>query len=1230
PSSAAVNFKNHVKTRWGTSTAAPIPDAEKDQIKQLIVRLMLSAGPKIQAQLSEAIAVIGNHDSTLKKSLLPELKKSLKNAINVNDFVSVNVRAVENLSVTMSVAGGDIVVFKQLVEAQRLCCRIFYSLNFLDLPEFFEDNADKWMNEFKNYLTVRYPVVEDSGADGLALVDGLRVAVCDNISYYMEKKELFQKYLSGFVEAVWSLLVVASVSLSRERLTVTAIKFLTIVSTSVYHALFAGDEILQQITQSIVIPNVMLREEDEERFEMNYIEFIRRDMEGSDLDTRRRIACELLRGLLDCAIYLVVFLATKKGGGASVSTDLVDVDSFFRTIIMPELQGQDVNAFPMLKAALMTNLFGALKKPESEENQYIMRCIMRVLQIADISPEVASPCITGLTTVLNRPLNNALLPSLEMILGKEVAEFFPYAFQLLAQLVDLNRPPVPPRYMQIFDILLTPDLWKKSANVPALVRLHQSFLQQAPTELTREGKLRNMLGIFNKLAPTELTREGKLRNMLGIFNKLVSSSSTEEQGFHILNPVIENLGYDVLAEYMNHIWATLFTRLQNNKTPRLVRCLIIFMSLFLVKQGAHTLVDSVNSVQANLFNAILGQFWIPTLKTITGNTEVKLSAVASAKLLCESPSLLDPAAEELWGKLLDGIVTLLSQPEEQRVEDEPEVPDFGEATGYKPPLFVFTMLFRGRFPPVITGYLSQANQAALLQLCNSYKLAIFYIIFSIQGARVSGLPVQVATSVVRVFKSTRRWSVGLSLCAGSPAVQVAAPVVRLLWVQVEFISGQCIKFRVFRDENDGKVDEGQTRVVSEYVNEVRDVNESIKENYYVGKTGMDNEMDDTEDIHGISIQKDEKEGNKASYAKIASKASLDNKLKLIPTEINEDGTEVILFDEDIVSEGSKKWELTVKLRNLPLKASTTKGISDMARRLGTPLIMDQITTNMCRVGNGRVGFARVLIDVEAVKGLPDKIEIVYKNKDGLVTGKKSVDVNYDWAPPMCFFCKELEAHYMYMAQLQEVSSDTADFGPIFDDEPVKKVKLRNLPLKSWTTKGISDVARRLGTPLIMDQITTNMCRVGNGRVGFARVLIDVEAVKGLPYKIKRVYKNKDGLVTGKKSVDVNYDWAPHMCSFYKQSNDSWIWKRLLDLGSVWSWPNEWFLKYPILSQSMYPILITKMRISWYGEQIMGILKPFLVIKLERTSELLMGMYNGGKSSGSLKIFLDKHLFYGWQ
>nr|GFD07745.1 hypothetical protein [Tanacetum cinerariifolium] len=37
--------------------------------------------------------------------------------------------------------------------------------------------------------------------------------------------------------------------------------------------------------------------------------------------------------------------------------------------------------------------------------------------------------------------------------------------------------------------------------------------------------------------------------------------------------------------------------------------------------------------------------------------------------------------------------------------------------------------------------------------------------------------------------------------------------------------------------------------------------------------------------------------------------------------------------------------------------------------------------------------------------------------------------------------QELEAHYMYIAQLQEVSPDAANSVPIFDAEPLQKMEL---------------------------------------------------------------------------------------------------------------------------------------------------------------------------------------------
>ncbi|GJS92346.1 RNA-directed DNA polymerase, eukaryota, reverse transcriptase zinc-binding domain protein [Tanacetum coccineum] len=136
----------------------------------------------------------------------------------------------------------------------------------------------------------------------------------------------------------------------------------------------------------------------------------------------------------------------------------------------------------------------------------------------------------------------------------------------------------------------------------------------------------------------------------------------------------------------------------------------------------------------------------------------------------------------------------------------------------------------------------------------------------------------------------------------------------------------------------------------------------------------------------------------------ALKLSLsENKLYQVPTSINENGDEVVVFDEELMREGSEKWKNTVygyfigcnmpiyevkynlrriwgkyglkeiivdeeglcfiKFRseegennmfNVPLEAWSTKGISTLSRR--------------------------VLVELEAAKGLPESIEINYMDK----------------------------------------------------------------------------------------------------------------------------------------------------------------------------------------------------------------------------------------------------------
>ncbi|GJY24271.1 RNA-directed DNA polymerase, eukaryota, reverse transcriptase zinc-binding domain protein [Tanacetum coccineum] len=77
----------------------------------------------------------------------------------------------------------------------------------------------------------------------------------------------------------------------------------------------------------------------------------------------------------------------------------------------------------------------------------------------------------------------------------------------------------------------------------------------------------------------------------------------------------------------------------------------------------------------------------------------------------------------------------------------------------------------------------------------------------------------------------------------------------------------------------------------------------------------------------------------------------------------------------------KRIPVWVKMRNVPMKAWSVKGISALPSSIGKPVIMDEITTKMCITGVGRIGFARVLVEIDAEKGIKDKIEIMYKSKN---------------------------------------------------------------------------------------------------------------------------------------------------------------------------------------------------------------------------------------------------------
>nr|GEU70676.1 hypothetical protein [Tanacetum cinerariifolium] len=101
----------------------------------------------------------------------------------------------------------------------------------------------------------------------------------------------------------------------------------------------------------------------------------------------------------------------------------------------------------------------------------------------------------------------------------------------------------------------------------------------------------------------------------------------------------------------------------------------------------------------------------------------------------------------------------------------------------------------------------------------------------------------------------------------------------------------------------------------------------------------------------------------------------------------------------------KKIPILVKIINVPLETSCVNGISALASSLRKPMLTDTMTANMCHKGIGNLGYARVLVEMDAAKELIHEIEIQYIDKSNNIKGNKKVQVVYDWKPPVCTHCK---------------------------------------------------------------------------------------------------------------------------------------------------------------------------------------------------------------------------------
>lgn len=371
-----------------------------------------------------------------------------------------------------------------------LIVKLFYDLSAQDLPPVFEDNLGAVTTLLHKYLTFESDLIDTDDDAEAGPLEHIKTGIFEVLELWIQKYEdAFGEHVGQFIGSSWNLLTTVGPQTKYDILVSKALQFLTAVASSTEHAkAFSDESTLGQIVERVIIPNVTLRESDMEIFEDEPIEFIRRDLEGSDSETRRRAATDFLRQLMarfegvvssvvlryiqhylseyssdttnkwkskDTAVYLYSSIAARgtitASQGVTGTNNFANVIEFFQkniardlvsdTGVEPVLQVDAIkylyifrsqitaeqwrDAFPLvvkhlgspnyvvytyaaialertmalldstkqpvigrptverLSGQLLQHLFGLIEKdtspPKLQENEFLMRCVMRVL-----------------------------------------------------------------------------------------------------------------------------------------------------------------------------------------------------------------------------------------------------------------------------------------------------------------------------------------------------------------------------------------------------------------------------------------------------------------------------------------------------------------------------------------------------------------------------------------------------------------------------------------------------------------------------------------------------------------------------------------------------------------------------------------------------------------------------------------------------------------------------------
>ncbi|KAH8858710.1 Exportin-2 [Schistosoma japonicum] len=659
---AAITLKNFIKNHWHVDSDETdrIQASDRDGLRSQLIGAMLSVEGNIQSQLSEAISTIWRED-------FPEKWPNL-----IPDLVQRMAQLGADLNMVHGVLYTAHTLFKRIFDHVKLLLRMYTFNKF---------RFCKYVLCIQNLLVL--------------VVGPNRIADIARLSTVLQ-----------------CLLLVCKIFLSLNcQLIGNAIGFLScVISRPQHRYLFENPETLQKLCEKVILPNMHFRDLDEELFTENPDEYIRLDLEGSNAQTRRRAACNLVHVLCeafegavvtnfatyiehllneyantpnggawtskDAALLLVTSVASRgktEKHGVTVSTELVNLTTFFENHVLPELQNPNVNYLPVIKADCLRYAiaFRSLLPPMALVNLLNMTPVLLTASASVVQSYVAS--LIDKLLAMRRPDSHTdpLIPK------EQVSE----PQLLIDSLLNILNNPEYCESVYVMRALMRVCCCLQERCLPSMTSLVSTLLSRL-TQVTKNPSKPD----FNHFLFETIC----LCIRLTCATEPVLVLHFEAAFLPIFQDILQQ---DVVAgpkdilmpTYFRQIFMVIFRRLQSCKKEKFMKAFASFIARMVLIYSPNELITLVDGIQSNLFARVLEKVLIPYAEAIitvplipsTGFTksadvsslpstavctEWRVNSIGLIRFIAEAQDLLSDggAYRDSWLPLMTKIVTGLA------------------------------------------------------------------------------------------------------------------------------------------------------------------------------------------------------------------------------------------------------------------------------------------------------------------------------------------------------------------------------------------------------------------------------------------------------------------------------------------------------------------------------------------------------------------------------------------